>query len=97
MDEDPTGDTMTWTLSTNAGFLSIGPATGQLKGVPDDADVGARWVNVSVSDGKGGSDFTNFTLTVQNINDSPMPRSKWSDHAVLEDAVDYELTMNNRP
>lgn len=94
VDEDPTGDTMTWALSTNADFLSMATSNGQLRGVPDDADVGSRWVNVSVSDGRGGRDFTNFTLTIQNVNDPPRPISKWSDYAMIEDTVDYGLTID---
>ena len=72
LDIDPTNDTLTWSLGTDADWLSMGPDTGVLKGIPDNDDVGVYWVNVSVDDGNDGNDFTNFTLTVFNVNDAPV-------------------------
>jgi parallel beta-helix repeat protein len=71
-DIDLTGDTMTWSLNSNATWLSIVPGTGVLSGTPTNSDVGTFWVNVTVSDGRGGLDWTNFTLTVSNTNDDPV-------------------------
>jgi parallel beta-helix repeat protein len=71
-DIDPTGDVLTWTLTTDAGFLSIADETGTLSGLPTNSDVGTYWVNVSVGDGLGGADWSNFTLEVENINDDPI-------------------------
>ena len=34
--------------------------------------VGVQWVNVSVTDGHGGVDWQNFTITVTNVNDAPL-------------------------
>jgi uncharacterized membrane protein len=70
-DADPTNDTFTFGLSTNAGFLNLDEKTGLLKGTPGNEDVGSWWVNVTVTDDQGGSTFINFTLTVQNTNDPP--------------------------
>jgi hypothetical protein len=61
---DPDGDPLEWRKSSNATFLSIDRNTGTLSGTPSWNDVGTCWVNVSVRDGNGGLDFTNFTLTV---------------------------------
>jgi len=58
------GDTMTWSLSTNAPWLSIDPSTGVLNGTPPVGSAGTYGVSVSVDDGKGGLDFHNFTLTI---------------------------------
>ena len=66
IDLDPTGDTLTWSLSTNAGWLSINITNGWLNGTPANMDVGACRVNVSVTDGNGGRDWSNFTLTVSS-------------------------------
>jgi hypothetical protein len=71
-DIDPTLDILTWSLNTNADWLTIDPDTGILNGTPDNDDVGTFWVEVTVSDGKGGSMSTNFTLEVVNVNDAPM-------------------------
>lgn len=70
-DMDPTDDVLTWSLDSNAGFLSIDPDTGNLSGTPENDDVGTWWINVSVSDGNGGSTFRNLTMTVLNVNDAP--------------------------
>ena len=70
-DVDPTDDDLTWYLETNSTFLSIDSGSGILSGTPMKADIGIWWVNVTVKDGKGGSDWTNFTLTVEPVNDIP--------------------------
>jgi len=72
IDIDLTGDILTWSLNTNATFLQILPNTGNLSGFPLNSDVGSYWVNITVSDGKGGYDSVNFTLIVGNINDRPV-------------------------
>lgn len=74
---------ITWDLETTASWLQINGNTGVLNGIPGNADVGSIWINVSVSDGNGGINFTNFTLDVINVNDPPeiIPQE-------LEDAVE---------
>jgi hypothetical protein len=63
---------ITWHLKTNASDqFSLDPITGVLSGIPLNNDVGQHYFNVSVDDGNGGRDFTNFTLTVANVNDPP--------------------------
>jgi hypothetical protein len=47
-----------------------GPS-GLLSGTPRNSDVGSWWVNVTVEDGRGGLDSSNFTLGVSNVNDPP--------------------------
>ncbi len=71
IDVDPTADTFTWSLNTSAVWLGINSTTGALSGTPTNDDVGTFWVNVTVSDGNDGEDYTNFTLTVVNTNDAP--------------------------
>jgi hypothetical protein len=74
------GDTFTWALKTNAAWLHINAATGRLNGTPVNADVGSYYVNVSVSDQGGLSDYHNFTLVVLNVNDKPV----WKDVPAAE-------------
>jgi hypothetical protein len=64
-DDDGFGN-VTYSLKTNASWLSLDPATGVLNGTANNTQVGWYWVNVSVSDGNGGLDFRNFSLTVIN-------------------------------
>ena len=68
--DDPDGDAIAWTLVTNATWLTM--TSNHLHGTPLNEHVGTYWVNVSVADGNGGTDSTNFTLTVQNVNDPPV-------------------------
>jgi hypothetical protein len=70
-DIDPTNDTLTWSLDTDATWLSMDPFSGYLNGTPTNDDVGFYWINITVEDGNGGSDWTNFTLEIQNHNDAP--------------------------
>ena len=42
-----------------------------LTGTPANSDVGMHDVNLTLSDGNGGVDTQNFTITVANVNDAP--------------------------
>jgi len=64
-------ETFTWSLATNGSWLSLDSTSGLLSGTPDEADVGSWWVNVTVDDGRGGTDSHNFTVTVVNVNAPP--------------------------
>ena len=71
-DIDPTNDQLTWDLTTTAGaWLSFNTTTGNLFGIPTNDDVGAFDINISVYDGNGGFDRTDFVLKVMNVNDPP--------------------------
>jgi parallel beta-helix repeat protein len=71
-DIDLPGDTLTWGVATTAGFLSMDSLTGNLSGTPLNSDVGNYPVNVTVDDGHGGTDWTEFDLSVENTNDDPV-------------------------
>jgi hypothetical protein len=89
-DIDPTNDTLTWTLDTDATWLTINQATGILSGTPDNSHVGSYWVNVTVDDGNNGNHSTNFTLTVNNVNDDPTITSPLPPYpGAVEDALYY--------
>jgi hypothetical protein len=93
--DDLDGDELTWSMWTDAGgWLTIGYSVGVLSGTPENSDVGSWTVNVSVSDGHGGIDFSNFTLTVVNINDSPVIITGNDLTALVDElySVDYEAT-----
>jgi len=63
---DPEGDTLVWSISTNASWLSIGPANGTVWGVAP-PDIRSFYANLSVSDGFGGFAWLNYTLSVRNL------------------------------
>ena len=63
---------VTWGMATNAtAWLNLNKMTGTLSGIPTNDNLGRYYVNVTVRDGNGGSDSTNFSLTVKNVNDPP--------------------------
>lgn len=74
-----------WGLSTNASWLSIDPATGNLSGTPPLGDEGFYWVNVRVGDQNGGTDETNFTLKVGDTE--PPIADAGADATVYEDDI----------
>jgi hypothetical protein len=79
IDMDLTGDDLTWTLHTNASWLTLDTGNDKLVGTPNKFEVGTYWVNFSVSDGRGGNDSRNFTLVVNNVNDPP----EWNGDSVI--------------
>jgi len=78
IDDDPTMDTLTWNLKTNATWLEIDD-TGLVSGT---AEPGVFFVNVTVSDGNGGVDFHRFDLIVNSI---PIMDSDGDGHPDAED------------
>jgi len=61
-----------WEAQTSANWLSF-DKNGILQGIPNNWDVGSYFVNISFQLGYGNIiDFTNFTITVINVNDPPM-------------------------
>jgi len=81
-DPDPTGDVLTWSLTSDAAFLAIDPDTGRLAGTPGRWDDGAYSVNVTVTDDGGASHSDVFTLTVLE---------PWEDLNVSYAAIDVDL------
>ena len=74
VDYDSTDDgegTITWHLATNANWLNLNTTTGVLNGIPTGNDTGVSMVNISVDDGNGGWDHTDFYLEVLESNDPP--------------------------
>jgi outer membrane protein assembly factor BamB/flagellar basal body-associated protein FliL len=68
-DIDSTSANQVWSLTSNAtSWLDINSVTGIISGIPTNDDVGIYWVNVSIEDNNNGYDFSNFTLTVLNVN-----------------------------
>jgi hypothetical protein len=93
-------DLLTWQLNTDASWLSIVSSTGVLSGTPIISDVGDYWVNITVGDGEGGSDFHNFTLTVYSeANNPPEIITEDDKNAIVGElySVDYEANDDRTP
>jgi hypothetical protein len=70
--KDDDSDTLNWALTTDASWLSIDPATGELSGTPTYLDLSTWDVTVLCDDGNGGNDSHTFTITVLGVNDPPV-------------------------
>jgi len=86
-DPDKTDSTFTWTLQTNATWLSVTKYAGVLIGTPSNAEVGNYYVVVTVADPIGGTDEHHFSLIVINVNDPPT----WVD--VPKDSTIHDLDI----
>ncbi len=80
-------DTFAWSLNTNASWMSLDQDLITLYGFPSNDDVGFTYVNISVVDNRGGSDFHNFTLEVINVNDPPI----WEDTIEMLSVIEGEI------
>ena len=90
-DDEDLGNTQ-WHLMTNATWLTINSTFGLLNGTPQNKDVGHFWVNVSIDDGNGGTNYTNFTLTVTNVNDLPVITTV--PPLVATEDIEYRVVFN---
>lgn len=71
---DAEGDVLTYALDSNslAAGLAIDPGTGEISWTPTEADgPGTFPIEVTVSDGKGGSTAESFTISVSEVNKAP--------------------------
>ncbi|MCK5560226.1 MAG: PQQ-binding-like beta-propeller repeat protein [Thermoplasmata archaeon] len=71
IDRENIGQLGTWNFSTDADWLLFNLTSGVLSGTPLDDDVKKCWVNISINDTMA-IDFTNFTISVFNVNDGPI-------------------------
>ncbi|MFO8051065.1 MAG: GLUG motif-containing protein [Thermoplasmatota archaeon] len=99
IDEDPTSDVLDWSLTTNASFLELNRENSSISGTADNFDVGFYWCNISVTDGRGGSTWKNYTFTVEDVNDPPgmitdiLPDARYDEpYSVTVEADDIDLT-----
>ncbi|WP_455391695.1 putative Ig domain-containing protein, partial [[Eubacterium] cellulosolvens] len=71
LDPDTPSINLSWSVLTNATWLSIDPVTGVLSGTPNRWHIGWFWVNVTVRDNEGGFDFSEFRIYVIRLPNSP--------------------------
>ena len=73
---DSDNDVLDYTLTTHPTGMIIDHSTGVITWLPTNDQVGINIAIVRVSDGNGGIDTQNFTITVLNVNDAPIITSK---------------------
>jgi len=96
---DKNGDTLLFSISNKPGWLTFNTMTGELSGVPVDADVGTtNDIVIKIDDQTGRSNSTAslppFNLTVTNVNDAPVAND---DAASVGEgkAVNIDVTGND--
>jgi RHS repeat-associated protein len=62
---DPDNDTLSYSLSAYPSGMTINPQSGLITWAPTANQTGSQSVNVTVADGKGGSDSQSYTVTVK--------------------------------
>lgn len=60
------GDRTVWRVSTDAYWLTYNTTVNAVLGTPGELEIGSYYINASVKDGFGASDFLNFTFEVIN-------------------------------
>ncbi len=89
--DDPDHDILSWTMETNAEFLQINSETCILSGLPNNDDVGQRWVRINLSDHNGGFDEVNLSFNVKNVNDPPLIISEFPSMIFEDSEVNFKL------
>ncbi|WGL28545.1 putative Ig domain-containing protein [Pectobacterium brasiliense] len=84
------GDTLTLsaTLANGSplpGWITFNPTTGTFSGTPGNADVGSLSIRVTATDGSNASVYTDFSLTVTNVNDAPVVATPIPAQSVVQD------------
>ncbi|PTA63327.1 hypothetical protein C9I36_15985, partial [Pectobacterium punjabense] len=84
------GDTLTLsaTLADGSplpGWITFNPTTGTFSGTPGNADVGSLSIRVTATDGSNASVYTDFSLTVTNVNDAPVVATPIPAQSVVQD------------
>jgi Ca2+-binding RTX toxin-like protein len=90
-------DRLTYTATLANGddlpdWLEFDAETRTFSGTPENGDVGEITIRVTATDGGGESVSTDFTLTVDNVNDPPEPNGTIAAQVVNEDTA-YSLNL----
>ncbi|MBN3053835.1 putative Ig domain-containing protein, partial [Pectobacterium brasiliense] len=67
-------------------WITFNPATGTFSGTPDNADVGSLSIRVTATDGSNAAVYTDFSLTVTNVNDAPVVATPIPAQSVAQDS-----------
>jgi hypothetical protein len=93
---DANGDILTYNASGLPAGLSINAATGRISGMPN--SIGSANVNVTVNDGRGGSDSTAFTWSVlpaPPVNVTPVLTNPGSQTGTVGEAVSLQILASD--
>ncbi len=94
------GSTLTYTAQLAGGgalpnWLSFDAATRTFSGTPANGDVGTLTINVTASDGQGGTVTDTFALVIANTNDAPTLANPIADQTATENSVfNFQFNTN---
>ncbi len=97
---DVDGDPLIYSASQADGaalpsWMTLDAASGVLSGFAQSADVSEVTLAVTATDPFGASAAQTFRITVESVNDAPIPTAFLADQSVLEDAAfSYQLPMD---
>ena len=89
------GDTLTLSAPTKPSWLSFNANTGVLSGTPNNSHVGTHNVVLKASDAAGAVDTQSFTITVNNVNDTPTINSTAVTSVNEDSAYSYTFAAND--
>nr|MBI1229543.1 T9SS type B sorting domain-containing protein [Cytophagales bacterium] len=98
--EDVDGDILTYSVKLSGGgalpaWLSFDATTRTFSGTPSNTHVGTVGIDLSVSDGNGGSVTDSFDLVVANVNDAPTVANPIPNQNATEDAAfNFQFAAN---
>ena len=90
---DIDSDVLSWYVITTAKWLKMDVKTGELKGTPNDVDIGTVRVEVQLKDDDAGTTSIAFDLTVRNRNDAPRFVSAPPSVATVGQLYIYDITV----
>ena len=88
---DPTGDAFTYSATLSGGallpsWLTLSPG-GHFAGTPSNADVGEVQLTIIVTDEADNKGFADFSLTIDNVNDTPIATTIAPQSLLLNEAL----------
>jgi Ca2+-binding RTX toxin-like protein len=92
------GDALTYSVKLDTGdslpdWLRFDLDTMTFTGTPTNDDVDVLSIDVTATDNYGGRATSNFSLTVENVNDAPIVSYPIGDQSVLEDDEGFSFTV----
>ncbi|RYY76393.1 MAG: DUF4347 domain-containing protein [Gammaproteobacteria bacterium] len=94
------GNTLTYTAQLNGGgalpsWLTFNATTGTFSGTPINANVGTLSIDVTATDGNGGTVTDTFNLVIANANDAPTVANAIPNQNATEDsAFNFQFENN---
>ena len=94
IDADVVEEILTYEAVSAPSWMNVS-SSGLISGTPANGDVGSHKVTVKVTDSAGASDEKTFTLTINNINDTPEFTFTAPTSTDEDAAFSYQLTAND--